>query len=197
MAGAFYVGAENLVQPATDEAYAGRLARLIEDSDERAKCGNSLKARYHAEFDGRKLTQDETERIWQICDSALELQRVAFLFGESQIGKTEALQAYAESHNHGSTIYVSVPTGGFLTHFLARLADALRISHRMKQGELRQRIIQAFDSRMLLIVDDAQGFSGAGGGQEGIDDVGGLGAGLEEPVKSAGAHDGGAGGVAE
>jgi DNA transposition AAA+ family ATPase len=96
-----------------------------------------------------------TERIWQICDSALELQRVAFLFGESQIGKTEALQAYAESHNHGSTIYVSVPTGGFLTHFLARLADSLRISHRMKQGELRQRIIQAFDARMLLIVDEA------------------------------------------
>ena len=96
-----------------------------------------------------------TERIWQICDSALELQRVAFLFGESQIGKTEALHAYAESHNHGSTIYVSVPTGGFLSHFIARLADALRISSRMKQGELRQRIIQAFDSRMLLIVDEA------------------------------------------
>lgn len=96
-----------------------------------------------------------TERIWQICDSALELQRAAFLFGESQIGKSEALLEYARTHNHGSTIYISVPTGGYLSHFLSRLADTLRISARMKQGELRQRIIQAFDARMLLIVDEA------------------------------------------
>lgn len=107
---------------------------------------------------GKKLAfiqTNLTDRIWQICDSALEMQRAAFIFGESQIGKTEALVEYARTHNHGSTIYISVPTGGYLSHFLSRLADTLRISPRMKQGELRQRIIQSFDSRMLLIVDEA------------------------------------------
>ncbi|MEN6533055.1 MAG: ATP-binding protein [Bryobacteraceae bacterium] len=96
-----------------------------------------------------------TERIWRVCESALEFQRAAFIFGESQIGKTEALLEYARTHNHGSTIYVSVPTGGHISHFLCRLAETLRISARMRPAELRQRIIGAFDSRMLLIVDEA------------------------------------------
>ena len=96
-----------------------------------------------------------TERIWRVCESALEFQRVAFIFSESQVGKTEALVEFARTHNHGSTIYVSVPTGGHISHFLCRLAETLRISARMRPAELRQRIIGAFDSRMLLIVDEA------------------------------------------
>lgn len=70
MAGAFYVGPEHLVTPPTDEAYATRLARLIDDPEERARMGQALRARYEAEFDGRKLTQDETERIWRVIHSS-------------------------------------------------------------------------------------------------------------------------------
>ena len=107
---------------------------------------------------GRKLQfipTKLTDRIWKVCDAALEFQRCAFVFGDSQIGKSESLAAYATSHNHGSTIYLSVPTGGHISHFLCRLADTLRISARLRPAELRQRIIGAFDSRMLLIVDEA------------------------------------------
>jgi hypothetical protein len=107
---------------------------------------------------GRKLQfipTKLTERIWQVCAAALEFQRIAYIFGDSQVGKTEALEAYARTHNHGSTIYVAVPTGGALSHFLVKLAEKLRISAALRETDLRRRIIEAFDDRMLLIVDEA------------------------------------------
>ncbi len=108
--------------------------------------------------DARKLPFIETaltRQIWNVCKSALEFQRIGFIFGDSQTGKSEALIAYAVAHNHGSTIYVTVPTGGSLRNFLASLAKKLRISAHQRDADLRRRIIDAFDSRMLLIVDEA------------------------------------------
>lgn len=96
-----------------------------------------------------------TKRIWAVCDSAVEFQKIAFVFGDMQIGKTEALKAYQVAHNHGSTIYVSMPTGGTLTNFLMELARKLRIGEMLKISHLRERIKSAFDDRMLLIVDEA------------------------------------------
>jgi hypothetical protein len=96
-----------------------------------------------------------TERIWKVCGSALEFQKIAFIFGDQQIGKTAALKAYRDEHNHGSTIYVRMPTGGALSNFLIELARALRIGENLSISRVRERIKKAFDSRMLLIVDEA------------------------------------------
>lgn len=107
---------------------------------------------------GRKLDFIHTaltRKIWNVCEAALEFQKIAFIFSDAQIGKSSALKAYAAAHNHGSTIYVRMPTGGALMHFLARLARALRISENMNTTKLRERVIAAFDDRMLLIVDEA------------------------------------------
>ena len=120
------------------------IERFFELADKRA-AGRKI------EFIPTKLTKS----IWSVCDAALEFQRIAYIFGESQIGKTESLAAYARSHNHGSTIYVSMPTGGALVHFLAKLCDKLRISSNLRGQDCRRRIIEAFDDRMLLIVDEA------------------------------------------
>ena len=107
---------------------------------------------------GRRLAFIETaltRKIWRVCDAAVEFQKIAFIFGDQQIGKTEALTAYQAAHNHGSTIYVRMPTGGALLHFLTVLARKLRISEHMNITKLRERILGAFDDRMLLIVDEA------------------------------------------
>lgn len=96
-----------------------------------------------------------TQRIWQVCDVALEFQKIGFIYGDQQIGKSEALKAYQRAHNHGSTSYVEVPTGGALLDFLTVLAERLRISPFQRIAVLRRRIINAFDKRMLLIVDEA------------------------------------------
>ncbi|HEV2691423.1 MAG TPA: AAA family ATPase [Verrucomicrobiae bacterium] len=95
-----------------------------------------------------------TREIWQVCDAAREFQKIAFIFGDQQIGKTEALKAYQIQHNHGSTIYVRNPAGGMELNFLMELARKLRISENLTVMKLRQRIISAFDDRMLLIVDE-------------------------------------------
>lgn len=108
--------------------------------------------------EGRKLQfipTKLTERIWNVCSAALEFQKIALIFGDQQIGKTMALTAYRDAHNHGSTIYVSMPTGGSLSSFLIELARALRIGETLCSTKLRERIKKAFDDRMLLIVDEA------------------------------------------
>lgn len=117
----------------------------------------AFKALYEQRSIGRKLQRIETaltKRIWKVCDAALQYQRIAFIIGETQVGKTEALTWYRDSHNHGSTIYVTVPTGGTLGAFLVNFATALRINPQAREKELRRRIMAAVDDRMLVIVDE-------------------------------------------
>ncbi len=96
-----------------------------------------------------------TKRIWTVCDNCLIYQRIAFIFGDSQIGKTTALEEYQRTHNHGSTILVRMPAGGKTGDFLRALAAQLRISHRLSTQDLKLRVKAAFDDRMILIVDEA------------------------------------------
>jgi hypothetical protein len=131
--------------------YNAALDKVVEEIESYFDLSDKRSAGRKVEFIKTKLTT----RIWQVCDVALELQRWAYIFGESQIGKTEALLAYARAHNHGSTIYIAMPTGGALGNFLTALAKKLRISPQLRESELRQRIIEAFDDRMLLIIDEA------------------------------------------
>lgn len=130
--------------------YEGNLANVCREIDEFRKLHDERQK-------GRKLQFIETamtRKIWRVCEAALEYQRVAFVFGETQVGKTEALREYARTHNHGSTVYVEMPTGGALVNFMAKLCKALRISTQLKYREMRRRLIESFDDRMLLIVDE-------------------------------------------
>jgi DNA transposition AAA+ family ATPase len=105
----------------------------------------------------RKLPFIETDcskKIFSVCQQAVEFQKMAFLFSDGQIGKSTALKEYQRTHNHGNTIYVETPTGGALTNFLAKLAVQFRLSPHQRRSDLRQRILKAFDDRMLLIVDE-------------------------------------------
>jgi len=101
------------------------------------------------------IETDLSRKIWQVCDAARAYQRIALVFGDSQIGKTSALLAYQRAHNHGETVYVSTPTSGAMLFFVPALARALRISPALREVIMRERIISAFDDRMLLIVDEA------------------------------------------
>jgi DNA transposition AAA+ family ATPase len=94
-----------------------------------------------------------TQRIWKICETALNFQRIAFIYGDSQIGKTTALEEYQRTHNHGETIYVRMPAGGTFGEFIRCIAKALRISPALKDWQMKDKIFASIDSRMLLIVD--------------------------------------------
>lgn len=100
-----------------------------------------------------------TKRIWTLCQAALNYQRIGFLYGDSQIGKSTALEEYQRQNNHGQTIYVRMPTRGTMESFIMVLAEKLRINPQLKTVILKQRIINAFDDRMLLIIDQChEGF---------------------------------------
>ncbi len=89
------------------------------------------------------------------CMRALHRQKIMFIFGDSQIGKTENLLEVQRRHNHGQTIYVETPSTGSLSHFLMELAGALNIPKTITITRLVDEIIATFDKNMLLIVDEA------------------------------------------
>lgn len=132
--------------------YEASLANVAREMD-------SFLALMNKRREGRALTFINTELyendIAPICDAAVEFQKIGFLFGDNQIGKSECLKYYQRTHNHGSTIYVEMPTGGALCYFLPKLAAAVRIQTQSREVDLRRRILEAFDDRMLLIVDEA------------------------------------------
>jgi hypothetical protein len=94
-------------------------------------------------------------RIFKISESAKVYQTVEFIFGESQIGKTAALEEYARQNNHGMTVYWRLPSGGGLRRSVEELAVACRISAQQKTVEVLRRAIRFFTPEMLLIVDEA------------------------------------------
>ncbi len=118
---------------------------------------NSVRRLEEERRQGRKLDfvhTTLTKRIWKVCDAAVEYQRIAFIFGDTQTGKTTALMRYRDEHNHGNTIYVRMPAGGAMLSLLESLAVALRMSAQSSARDMRLRILGAFDARMLLIVDE-------------------------------------------
>ena len=95
--------------------------------------------------------------IEESCNALRTYQKMGFIYGESQVGKTKCLKKYAEmeEYNHGRTVYVEMPVGGTFTSFCAELAGALRISPNQRTGELPMMIKRRFRDDMVLIIDEA------------------------------------------
>lgn len=87
------------------------------------------------------------------CEAALTYQKLVFIYGESQVGKTAALEHYQRLHNHGQTVYVTMPVGGSLSHFLAAVAAKVRMNN--SREVLQLNLMRCFGPNNLLIVDEA------------------------------------------
>lgn len=96
-----------------------------------------------------------TRRLFRIFHRAFTKNRVAFVLGRSQVGKTTAALEYQRTHNHGATVLVRMPTRGTLSHFLGELAEIVRVPVHRRGDQLRRRVLDCFDERTLLIVDEA------------------------------------------
>jgi DNA transposition AAA+ family ATPase len=92
--------------------------------------------------------------IEECCQAALTYQKPVFIYGESQVGKSEALKHYAKEHNHGETTYVEMPVGASISHFLAALAKAVRMNNSERGDILQLNIMRCFGPNNLLIVDE-------------------------------------------
>ncbi len=119
--------------------------------------------------DGGFIETRLSAAIWDRCDRARLRKKFAFIFGDSQIGKTASLVEYTRTHNHGETIYVEAPTGGAISTFMQKLGAKLAIPQAHRAGDLRDRIMECFDGKMLLIVDEAHRLLHAGRGIHSLD----------------------------
>lgn len=95
-----------------------------------------------------------SRKIESYCRRAFERHRVGFIFGESQIGKTVALSHYATKHNHGETKMIRMPTRGNLSDLLNELSALLNVAPNSKHADRRRRIIECFDEKTLIVVDE-------------------------------------------
>jgi DNA transposition AAA+ family ATPase len=91
-----------------------------------------------------------SRKIFQLCEASLIHQRPTLILGESQIGKTENLQEFAR--RHPNWLYLRMPTNGAFKDFISRLARARRISP--QNPEVKDKIIESFDSNQGIIVDE-------------------------------------------
>lgn len=111
-----------------------------------------------------------SSEIWKRCDKARLRQRIAFIFGDSQIGKTEALREYTRRNNHGQTLYVECPDGGSKLILLKAIAKEIGgISMKVTQDVMADNIISSVDHTMLLIIDEAHRMLKSGAGLRALD----------------------------
>ncbi|HLP01576.1 MAG TPA: ATP-binding protein [Opitutaceae bacterium] len=96
-----------------------------------------------------------SRKIFGVCDKARARQRIVIIYGESQIGKSTNLIVYKERSPIGDTVYVRMPTGGSLHALEQEMALVLNVPTSLNGTDRRRGILNCFDSRMLLIVDEA------------------------------------------
>jgi DNA transposition AAA+ family ATPase len=97
-------------------------------------------------------------RVDKICQEALVMQAIAFIYGESQVGKTEALKQRRFRNNHGQTVYVLTPAGGGKLELLQAIARAMKIPTRITIDQLKFRIGRYLGPTITLILDEVHEF---------------------------------------
>lgn len=102
---------------------------------------------------GRIATQTVRE-IHQVCRKAWQDRIIAFVFGESHIGKTEALQWFRDENNHGATLYVDLQGVTGVQDIYREFARALGISADTPINKLMPRVLNSIDRTNLVIVDE-------------------------------------------
>ena len=94
------------------------------------------------------------KRIWRGCALGRESESPVLMWGVSQIGKTWALERYAQDNNHGRSVYCRMKAASGLGGMVRRLAEKLAISPNGNTANLTDYIKHALTKDMLLILDE-------------------------------------------
>ena len=100
-----------------------------------------------------RIKTPTVNKICAICRKAWEQRKIAFIFGEPQIGKTEALKWFRDENNHGNTIYVDLNGVTGVQDVYRAFAKALKLGY-SSPSRLKERIFDAISERMLIIIDE-------------------------------------------
>lgn len=138
--------------PASYEHLVAEITRYRKLSEERAK-------RKDIGF----IETSIFRKISVVCRGALFDAMPAYIYGDSQIGKSFCLEEYARRNNHGQTRYIRMPAAPTFRGVLRLFSDACFLSDRLNEEDLRRRIFKAIGDNTLVIVDEFhQVFTGAG-----------------------------------
>lgn len=96
------------------------------------------------------------QRVEWLCRRAFIRQRIGFVFGESQIGKTASALEYQRRNNHGQTAYCEVPPASGVQLLLRTIAARLDVPTDASFDKLLRKVTMALDPSKLLIVDEVQ-----------------------------------------
>lgn len=92
--------------------------------------------------------------IDKVCNAALISQTVAFIFGQSQIGKTTSLEEYARRNNHGQTKLVRMPASAGVNMFMRELAKVCHVSTNNTFAGMCEAVMNTIDDKNVLIIDE-------------------------------------------
>jgi len=95
-----------------------------------------------------------SRQIFDFCDLTRTYQVIQPIYGDTQTGKSFALEEYRRQNNHGYTIYFQMPADGHKFNFLMALCTALGVSPKGNSAALAARAIGALNENILLIIDE-------------------------------------------
>lgn len=107
-----------------------------------------------AELNKGRVMTPTVDEIHQVCRKAWRDRQIAIVFGESHIGKTEALVWFRDENNHGATLYVDLQGVMGVQDIYRAFARALKISADVPMAKLVPRVLAAIDRTNLVIVDE-------------------------------------------
>lgn len=88
-------------------------------------------------------------------DQARRRKRIAYVIGDSQLGKSENAREYTRTHNHGETFLLDTHSSGTRSALIQAFSERLNIGQAHRVGDVEQRIAECFDPRQLIIIDNA------------------------------------------
>lgn len=145
---------DSVYQALTGRRTEEQLDQFLESVDKLATLERERQTITRAGFVETNLTK----KIFSVCDTARNFGKVMFIFGRSHIGKTTALREYTRRNNSGATIYFRAPAGGTKGRSLMELCKILNQPVGTPDPIKEINIIDCFDERQVLIVDEAHQF---------------------------------------
>lgn len=136
------------VHPTTGERLD--LSPKMEEAMRRWIADQRARQEIHSEF----IVTPTAKKVFLACRLAQESRTPVFLYGPSHIGKTWALEHFAQQNNHGRTIYVRLGAASGLGGILRELAKALGVSYESSKEKMIQCIRRALVADMLVIFDE-------------------------------------------
>jgi DNA transposition AAA+ family ATPase len=94
------------------------------------------------------------KRVHLACNLAAESHTPVMLYGPSHIGKTWALEHWAEQNNHGRTAYLRCCAASGLGGILSEIASRIGVSPGANKDAMIRRIRKALTMDMVLIIDE-------------------------------------------